>query len=250
MWSENQKTIFHKHPLFFFFFGDFDDFCQLKKNKRPRLFPHNSALLPPNGISGGSRRRTKQACYHLPRTVSQEGPSAPFLCGCLKERRGENNKTTHKGSPDPGLFFSAGKRASGLILYEFNRWDEDKKSKATFPHRHWKIYKESFMANRHDAARCSESKAQTQRGPTFAVIKAAFYMFILFFRVSVKESEGAIYQAGRWHFDGKWKSFFFFFFGPELDVAACVCVSRLKLPRLRGGHYCPACQKDLPAFLP
>lgn len=72
-----------------------------KRGQRP-------AYSGTNGTSGGSqfhRRSSKQACYHLPRTVSQEGPSAPFLCGCLKERRRENNKTTRKGSPGRGLFF-------------------------------------------------------------------------------------------------------------------------------------------------
>lgn len=180
------------------------DFCSRSVRSDPTALSCRQA----GRLGGGGRtpsdhlqpKKETGACYHLPRTVSQEGPSAPFLCGCLKERRREDNERRRKGSPGPGLLRSAGKGASGLILYEFNRSAEDKSARPLLPTAIETLPKRVLTANRRDGVRCSKSKARTQRGPTVAVMKAtgaAFYMFILFFRVSLKESEGAIYQAGR-----------------------------------------------------
>lgn len=156
------------------------------------------------------RKQHKEACYHLPRTVSREGPSAPFLCGCLKERRRENNERTRQGSAGPGLFSALEKEL--LVWFCMNLIDRPRtKEQGHFSPAPLKRLQRDFSGKQARRQRCRESKAQTQRGRLLLWWKQPGRLFTCLYYFSGFLSRRAREQSIRREGDTlmeKWKSIF------------------------------------------
>lgn len=182
---------------------------------------HNSFFSPQNGRSQRAtafsvthtpkanntaaqlkKKEKKKACYHLPRTASQEGPSAPFLGECLKERKEKTIKEDVRAFTRG--FSSHRKRSFWFDFYEFNRSAEEKRARPLLPPLLKPLQREFYGKQaRHlkmqQIKSCGTKRSDLPFSP-FGRIKAkraAFYMFILFFRVFSQGERGSNLSSGK-----------------------------------------------------
>lgn len=195
----------------------------------------------------------KKTCYHLPRTASQEGPSAPFLCECLKERKRENNKT-HEGFYQAQRFYFHWKRSFWFDFYELNRSAKEKRTRPLFPpllkHLQREFYGKHARHRKMQQIKSWDTKRSDLPFSPFGLIKAkraAFYMFILFSGfLSRRSREQSINgKATLWE---KWKSCFGGRWPVVLSCSVCLCPLKAKATKATWRPLLSSFLKDSPVF--
>lgn len=213
-------------------------------------FPQWQILQRPTTLLNNNK---KKACYHLPRTASQEGPSAPFLCECLKEKKRENNKT-HECFYQARRFYFHWKRSFWFDFYEFNRSAEEKRTRPLFPpllkHLQREFYGKQARHRKMQQIKSWNTKRSDLPFSPFGLIKAkraAFYMFILFSGfLSRRAREQSINgKATLWE---KWKSCFGGRWPIVLSCGVCLCPLKAKATKATWQPLLSGFLKDFPVF--